>query len=60
MRQGQEIDLLEELDGEMTAIEFKWKAKPNTKIPSSFLQAYNAKSLIIDRGNFGEFLLGNP
>jgi len=52
--------LLEELDGEMTAIEFKWKAKPNTKIPSSFLQAYNAKSLIIDRGNFGEFLLGNP
>ena len=53
---GQEIDLIEEQDGELTAFEFKWKAKPNARIPASFLNSYKAKAMIIDMDNFREII----
>lgn len=56
-RQQQEIDFVEEKDGEITGYEFKWKAKNNIKISGTFVKAYNAKSDIIDRSNFRKFVI---
>lgn len=54
----QEIDYIEERDGNMLAYEFKWKEKPNHKFPSSFTESYKPKETrIIDQNNFESFLL---
>jgi len=55
-KQQQEIDLVEERDGNLTGFEFKWKAKKNTKVSKTFTNAYNAESKIIDRFNFRDFV----
>jgi len=54
--QQQEIDWIEEKDGIITAYEFKWHAKPKIKIPSSFINTYNATSKVIDKNNYYEFV----
>lgn len=54
-QQQQEIDLVEEKDGAITAFEFKWKNK-NTKFPQNFLDAYDANGFVIDRDNFRDFV----
>lgn len=56
-KQKQEIDFVEEKDGQITGFEFKWKAKPNMKLPETFVRAYNAKAKVIDRNNFREFVI---
>ncbi|MCY7410840.1 MAG: ATP-binding protein [Chitinophagales bacterium] len=57
-QQQQEIDYLEEGDGELSAFEFKWKAKTTVKFPSQFLIAYpNASTKMIDTKNYFDFLL---
>ena len=53
--QQQEIDLVEEKDGELSAFEFKWN-NVNAKIPKKFLENYAAKGFIVDRNNFREFV----
>ena len=53
----QEIDLVEEKDGMLTAFEFKWKAKQKVKIPKAFREAYNVEGQIIDRENFRELIM---
>lgn len=46
--QQQEIDYVEEADGQMTAFEMKWNPKKAaTTIPSTFLQAYPIKETVI-------------
>ncbi len=55
-RQQQEVDFVEEKDGIITGYEFKWKANKRTKLPKTFTEAYNAKSVIIDRNNFRDFV----
>ncbi len=55
-KQQQEIDFVEDISGEITAYEFKW-IKKNSKFPSSFVEAYNAKTIIIDKTNFREFVV---
>lgn len=53
----QEIDYLEESDGQLSAYEFKWN--PNTKVRFSktFTDAYpDAQKTVINRSNFVEFL----
>src|SRR5690554_1841542 len=52
----QEIDLVEEQDGVLTAFEFKWMAKKTVKTPIAFKNAYNVEIKLFDRRNFREFL----
>ena len=55
--QQQEIDYLEESNGQLFAYEFKWKKKSGNKIPSGFLKTYpKAEFRFIDRENFLEFV----
>lgn len=53
--QQQEIGFVEELEGQISAYEFKWSNK-KVKFPEKFIEAYNAKSVLINRNNFREFV----
>ncbi|MCF8363821.1 MAG: ATP-binding protein [Prolixibacteraceae bacterium] len=55
-RQQQEVDFVEENRGEIIGYEFKWKKKKTHKLPKTFTEAYTAKSKVIDRDNFREFV----
>lgn len=58
---GQEVDYVEEIDGEIHALEFKWSPEAKGKIPKSFIEAYNPKTVkIIHRENFWEWLGAYP
>lgn len=53
----QEIDLIEERDGQLYGYEFKWKPK-NVKAPKAWLTAYpDTEFQVISKDNFLEFLL---
>ncbi|HXK50901.1 MAG TPA: ATP-binding protein [Clostridiales bacterium] len=52
----QEIDYLEESDGEISAYEFKWSKLSKKKIPDTFINEYNVnKAEIITPENYDEF-----
>lgn len=55
-KQQQEIDYVEELNGQITGYEFKWNPKAKVKIPSNFTQTYNAEVIVINNQNFREFV----
>ena len=53
----QEIDYIEEIDGQIYAYEFKWNKNAKAKFPKSFITAYpNAKTKIITPNNYHEFI----
>lgn len=53
----QEIDYIEERNGQMSAYEFKWNPKAKARISQTFLKAYpGAESKIITPENMNEFL----
>ncbi len=55
--QQQEIDYVEENNGELSAYEFKWNSKSKMKIPLTFSKSYNPKSEeIITPENYEQFL----
>ncbi|MEY3499353.1 MAG: hypothetical protein RL308_1022, partial [Bacteroidota bacterium] len=54
--QQQEIDWIEEIDGKITAFEFKWKSKKKIKFPQKFIDAYQAEVKVIDADNYYEFI----
>ena len=54
-KQQQEIDFVEERDGNITGFEFKWNRK-KAKIPKNFIDTYKASGLVIDRENFRDFV----
>lgn len=57
-KQQQEVDYVEEVSGVITGYEFKWNAKKTkTKLPKSFIEAYNSKITVVHRGNFREFVI---
>ncbi|WP_445735852.1 ATP-binding protein [Mariniflexile sp.] len=56
-KQQQEVDFVEENGGKIFGYEFKWNKKKNQKLPKTFTQTYNAKSKIIDKVNFREFVI---
>jgi predicted AAA+ superfamily ATPase len=56
-KQQQEIDYLEEKDGEIIGFEFKWNPKKKAKIPSTFSKNYNAQVQVINRDNFRDFVI---
>ncbi len=54
----QEIDYIEETDGEIAAFEFKWGNGKKNKHQKAFTRAYpDSKIQIIDRDNFLDFLM---
>jgi len=44
---GAEIDLLKEVDGKVTAYEFKWSPKRKPKLPDSFSKKYHVSDYIV-------------
>jgi len=53
----QEVDYLEEIDGELAAFEFKWKEKSKHRITATFLNTYpNSDTAIIHQNNYDDFL----
>ncbi len=54
-KQQQELDFVEEKDGQITGFEFKWNDK-KTKIPKTFVENYKAGIRMIDRKNFRTFV----
>ncbi len=57
-KEQKEIDYIEEVDGELTACEFKWSPERKVKEPKQFLAAYpDARFKVIHRENADEFLL---
>ena len=56
--QQQEIDLIEEHDGDLYGYEFKWSRNKKTKPPSRWKETYNnSKYQVINPDNYLEFLL---
>jgi predicted AAA+ superfamily ATPase len=54
----QEIDYIEEMDGHLSAFEFKWNPAAKAKLPKAFAEAYPDSSFsVVHRDNFMEFLL---
>lgn len=57
-KQQQEIDYIEEINGEITAYECKWNPAAKASFSSSFINEYKPKeTLIIHRENYMDFLL---
>lgn len=53
----QEIDFVEDRDGNLYAFEFKWKERKRTKIPKSFAEAYPKHDFsVVTRENWLSFL----
>lgn len=53
----QEVDYVEEKDGGLSAVEFKWNTTKQIKLPKSFTNAYpDAVCKLINPENFEEFL----
>jgi len=55
--QKQEIDFVEDKDGQISAYEFKWNSGGRNKIPKSFIENYSATGKTIDIENFREFVM---
>lgn len=54
----QEIDFIEESEGNINAFECKWNPKTKTFFPSTFRDAYPHAALkVVNSGNFEEFIL---
>lgn len=52
-----EVDYVEEMDGKMTAYEFKWSSTAKWKVSKTFTNAYpDAEVEMIHQGNFHSFL----
>ena len=59
--QQKEVDLIEELDGRISAYEFKWDPAKKVKTPSQFTSAYpDASFHTVSPENAAEFLLDSP
>jgi uncharacterized protein len=54
-KQQQEIDFIEENNGQIVGFEFKWNNK-KTRFPQNFIETYKADGQVIDRNNFREFV----
>lgn len=56
-KQQTEIDYLEDIDGQLSAFEFKWNPKAKASLPKSFQSAYPGASFqIVTPENFESFL----
>ena len=55
-KQQQEVDWVEENNGELIGFEFKWNPKAKVKIPKKFEETYNTTITTINRDNFRQFV----
>ena len=56
--QQQEIDLVEESDGQMTAFEMKWNPAKKAHFPKAFMEAYPVKeTVVVTPENYLDYLL---
>jgi predicted AAA+ superfamily ATPase len=55
--QQQEVDYIEEVNGEFFAFEFKWSEKKKIKFPKTFSNNYKSVDRGINRSNFREFVV---
>ncbi len=55
----QEIDLIEESDGEFSIFEMKWNSSKGTvKFPQSFMESYHPKeAVVVTPENYLEYLI---
>lgn len=54
----QEVDYLEEKDGQLTAYEFKWNPRKHPSAPASFTKSYpDAEFKVITSDNYDEFVM---
>lgn len=54
----QEIDYIEDMNGQLSAVEFKWNPKRKANMPLSFSRSYgNADFKVVTRDNYESFLL---
>lgn len=52
-----EIDLIEDMDGKLTAFEFKWNERKKAVLPAAFAQQYpSTEFFAINKENFWDFL----
>ncbi len=56
-KQQQEVDFVEEYNGQIFGFEFKWNKKKTLRLPKTFTEAYNSVNQIIDRENFRDFVM---
>lgn len=55
----QELDYMEEKNGQMFAYEFKWNENKKVKFPSNFVDTYKPEfQKVINKENFHEFVMG--
>jgi len=54
--QQQEVDYIEEFNGELTACEIKYNEKRKIKIPKTFTNNYQAAVRAVNRSNFRDFI----
>ena len=53
----QEIDYIEECDGQLNAFEFKWNPKTKASIPKTFIETYPGSSFeVISPDNYEDFI----
>jgi predicted AAA+ superfamily ATPase len=57
-KQQQEVDWVEERNQQVSGYEFKWKDNGNVRFPEKFVQGYSARTKVIDRENFRDFVMG--
>lgn len=57
--QQQEIDFVEECNGQVFAYEFKWNSK-KAAFPQKFIETYHAVTRLINKENFRGFVSLNP
>ena len=54
----QEIDYVEDMDGQLSAVEFKWNPKRKASMPLSFSRSYSdVEFKVVTRDNYESFLL---
>lgn len=56
----QEVDYVEEKDGNIYGYEFKWSPHGRAKIPARFIKSYEAETEIITPENFRDFITAPP
>jgi uncharacterized protein len=55
--QQQEVDYIEERDGQLSAYEFKWTEKKTNKLPTTFIKAYpGALTSFVNHSNYLDFV----
>jgi len=54
-KQQQEIDFVEESNGQIFGFELKWNSK-KSNFPQKFIETYNAETFLINKENFRDFV----